>query len=468
MSDTEKKDQKEEHLDLREGEEEFLLEADSENQSYQQPIKKSLNIVFIGHVDAGKSTISGHLMYLTGQVDQRTLDKYEREAKTKNRESWKYAWVIDVNEEEREKGKTVECGQAYFETKSKRFVILDAPGHSGFVSHMIGGASQADIGVLVVSARRGEFETGFDKGGQTREHAILAKTAGVRQLVVFINKMDEETVAWDEERYKEIKKKITPFLKGVGFNPKTDLYFLPGSGLTGKGLTDRIPEEECSWYQGKCLLETLEDMPPPARLLDSPVRLPITDRYKEKGVVIHGKLESGVIKTNDKLTIMPSRKTAEITNISIDNNTIETAQPGDNLRLRVKGVDEGDVNIGFVLCDREKPVPAVKSFVAQVKLLDYKSIICPGFKAIMHIHALQTECTFDSLLATLDRKTQKIDKKKPRCVKSGDTVLVRIKTELPVCLETYKSFDRLGRFMIRDEGKTVGIGIISKLHEESK
>jgi signal recognition particle receptor subunit beta len=211
--------------------------------------KESVSIVFIGHVDAGKSTIGGHIMYLTGQVDKRTLEKYEREAKEKNRETWYLSWALDTNQEERDKGKTVEVGQALFETDRKRFTILDAPGHAGYVPNMIGGTVQADIGVLVISARRGEFETGFEKGGQTREHAMLAKTAGMRHLVILINKMDDPTVNWSIARFEECKTKLTPFLKKVGFNPKTDLHYIPVSGLTGANLKEKFTDPCVAWYK---------------------------------------------------------------------------------------------------------------------------------------------------------------------------------------------------------------------------
>ncbi|KHJ75312.1 elongation factor Tu GTP binding domain protein, partial [Oesophagostomum dentatum] len=201
--------------------------------------KEHVNMVFIGHVDAGKSTIGGQLMYLTGMVDKRTLEKYEREAKEKGRESWYLSWCMDTNEEEREKGKTVECGRAYFETEKKHFTILDAPGHKSFVPNMISGATQADLAVLVISARKGEFETGFDRGGQTREHAMLVKTAGVRHLVILVNKMDDPTVKWDEARFNEIQGKLTPYLRKCGFNPKTDMTYIPVSGLTGAFIKER-------------------------------------------------------------------------------------------------------------------------------------------------------------------------------------------------------------------------------------
>uniref|UniRef100_A0A915C5W8 Tr-type G domain-containing protein n=1 Tax=Parascaris univalens TaxID=6257 RepID=A0A915C5W8_PARUN len=210
--------------------------------------KEHVNIVFIGHVDAGKSTIGGQLMYLTGMVDKRTLEKYEKEAKDKGRESWYLSWALDTNDEEREKGKTVECGRAFFETEKKHFTILDAPGHKSFVPNMISGATQADLAVLVISARKGEFETGFDRGGQTREHAMLVKTAGVRHMIVLVNKMDDPTVNWDEERFKEIQNKLTPYLRKCGYNPKSDIFYIPVSGLTGAFLKDRPSAEFGSWY----------------------------------------------------------------------------------------------------------------------------------------------------------------------------------------------------------------------------
>ena len=202
--------------------------------------KEHVNIVFIGHVDAGKSTIGGQLMYLTNMVDKRTLEKYEKEAKDKNRETWYLSWCMDTNQEERDKGKTVEVGRAYFETEKKHFTILDAPGHKSYVPNMIGGASQADLAVLVISARKGEFETGFERGGQTREHAMLVKTAGVKHLVILINKMDDPTVKWSKERYDYCKDQLTPYLKRVGFNPAKDIHFLPCSGLNGSGIKNPV------------------------------------------------------------------------------------------------------------------------------------------------------------------------------------------------------------------------------------
>ena len=241
--------------------------------------REHLNIVFIGHVDAGKSTTCGNLLVLTGSVDERTIAKYEREAKEKNRESWYLAYVMDTNEEERAKGKTVEVGRAHFATAAKRYTILDAPGHKNYVPNMVVGAAQADVGVLIVSARKGEFEAGFEKGGQTREHAMLAKTLGVQTLVVAINKMDDPTINWDKARYDEIETKISPFLKAqCGYNLKRDVVFMPVSGLVGHNLIERVSAEICPWADGPSLMQLLDSMKPMHRDPNAPLRLPIVDR----------------------------------------------------------------------------------------------------------------------------------------------------------------------------------------------
>lgn len=246
-------------------------------------------------------------MSLTGMVDKRTLEKYEREAREKSRESWYLSWALDTNQEERDKGKTVEVGRAFFETDRKHFTILDAPGHKSFVPNMIGGAAQADLAVLVISARKGEFETGFDRGGQTREHAMLAKTAGVKHLVVLVNKMDDPTVNWDQGRYNECKDKILPYLKKLGFNPAKDLTFMPCSGLSGYGLKDQVPETLCPWYRGPAFIPFIDELPSLNRKSDGPFIMPIVDKYKDMGTVVMGKVESGSARKGQNLLVMPNR-----------------------------------------------------------------------------------------------------------------------------------------------------------------
>ncbi|XP_076331683.1 eukaryotic peptide chain release factor GTP-binding subunit ERF3A-like isoform X2 [Tachypleus tridentatus] len=358
----------------------------------QQRIRKEhVNIVFIGHVDAGKSTIGGQLLYLTGMVDKRTLEKYEREAKEKNRESWYLSWALDTNQEERDKGKTVEVGRAYFETEHKRFTLLDAPGHRSFVPNMIGGACQADLAVLVISARKGEFETGFERGGQTREHAMLAKTAGVKHLVILVNKMDDPTVEWAEDRFNECKEKLVPYLKKCGFNPKTDIYFIPCSGLTGAFLKDVLDEKLCPWYRGPSLLQYIENLPPLNRSVEGPFIMPVVDKYKDMGTVVLGKIESGAVKRGQQLILMPIRKLVEVLTLWMDEDEVNMVTSGDSVKIKLKGVEEEEVQSGFVLCDADNACTVGKIFDAQVVILEHKSIICPGYTAVLHLHATVEE-----------------------------------------------------------------------------
>uniref|UniRef100_A0A674CRH9 G1 to S phase transition 1 n=1 Tax=Salmo trutta TaxID=8032 RepID=A0A674CRH9_SALTR len=428
------------------------------------PKKEHVNVVFIGHVDAGKSTIGGQIMYLTGMVEKRTLEKYEREAKEKNRETWYLSWALDTNQEERDKGKTVEVGRAYFETEKKHFTILDAPGHKSFVPNMIGGASQADLAVLVISARKGEFETGFEKGGQTREHAMLAKTAGVKHLIILVNKMDDPTVNWSLERYEECKEKLVPFLKKVGFNPKKDIYFMPCSGLTGANLKD--PIEECTWYMGLPFIPHLDSLPSFNRITDGPVRLPIVDKYKDMGTVILGKLESGSIAKAQQLVMMPNRHTVEVLSLLSDEVETDEAVPGENLKLRLKGIEEEEILPGFILCNAENLCHSGRTFDAQIVIIEHKSIICPGYNAVLHIHTCIEEVQITALICLVDKKTGEKSKTRPRFVKQDQVCIARLRCAGTICLETFKDFPQMGRFTLRDEGKTIAIGKVLKLVPE--
>jgi peptide chain release factor subunit 3 len=422
-----------------------------------------LNIVFIGHVDAGKSTIGGHIMFLTGMVDKRTLEKYEREAKEKNRESWYLSWALDTNIEERDKGKTVEVGRAYFETENKHFTILDAPGHKSFVPNMIGGASQADVAVLVISARKGEFETGFERGGQTREHAMLVKTAGVRHLIVVVNKMDDPTVEWDEGRYNEIKDKLTPYLRKCGFNPKTDIFYIPVSGLTGYNLKETQPNI-CSWYDGPSLIGYLDNLPTVSRMNEGPVRLPIVDRYKDMGTIVLGKVESGVISKNQSLIMMPNRLTVEVMQLFSDDEETDQVHPGENVKIKLKNIEEEDVSPGFILCSPDSLCHTAKVFDAQVVVLEHKSIICAGYSAVMHLHTSAEEVVIKALLCLVDKKTNEKSTTRPRFIKQDQIAIVRLEVlGGMICLEPFKDFPQMGRFTLRDEGKTIGIGKVLKV-----
>ncbi|XP_055595652.1 eukaryotic peptide chain release factor GTP-binding subunit ERF3A isoform X2 [Uranotaenia lowii] len=427
--------------------------------------KEHVNVVFIGHVDAGKSTIGGQIMSLTGMVDKRTLEKYEREAREKSRESWYLSWALDTNQEERDKGKTVEVGRAYFETEKKHFTILDAPGHKSFVPNMIGGAAQADLAVLVISARKGEFETGFDRGGQTREHAMLAKTAGVKHLVVLVNKMDDPTVNWDLDRYNECKDKILPYLKKLGFNPAKDLTFMPVSGLTGMGLREQIDESICPWYRGSAFIPFIDELPSLNRKTDGPFIMPIVDKYKDMGTVLMGKVESGLAKKGTNLLVMPNRTQVSVDQLWSDDEEVTAVGPGENVKIKVKGIEEEDVSPGFVLCDASNPIKTGKVFDAQVVILEHKSIICAGYSAVMHIHCAAEEVTVKALICLVDKKTGEKSKTRPRFVKQDQVAIMRIECSGMICLEQFKLFPQMGRFTLRDENKTIAIGKVLKVIE---
>ncbi|XP_072394527.1 eukaryotic peptide chain release factor GTP-binding subunit ERF3A [Diabrotica undecimpunctata] len=427
--------------------------------------KEHVNVVFIGHVDAGKSTIGGQIMALTGMVDKRTLEKYEREAREKSRESWYLSWALDTNQEERDKGKTVEVGRAFFETEKKHFTILDAPGHKSFVPNMIGGAAQADLAVLVISARKGEFETGFDRGGQTREHAMLAKTAGVKYLVVLVNKMDDPTVNWDEARYNECKDKILPYLKKLGFILNKDLYFLPCSGQTGQGLKEKVDESICTWYRGEAFIPFIDSLPSLCRKADGPFIMPIVDKYKDMGTVLMGKVESGECKKGQTMLIMPNRTPVTVDMLLSDDDEVSRVVPGENVKIKVKGIEEEDVSPGFVLCDSVNPIHTGRIFDAQLVILEHRSIICAGYSAVMHIHCAAEEVTVKALICLVDKKTGEKSKTRPRFVKQDQVAIMRIECAGVICLEPFKSMPQMGRFTLRDENRTIAIGKVLKLVE---
>ncbi|KAG8862262.1 translation termination factor GTPase eRF3 [Tulasnella sp. 330] len=430
--------------------------------------KQHLNIVFVGHVDAGKSTMGGQILLLTDMVDKRTMEKYEREAKEAGRESWYLSWALDSTAQERAKGKTVEVGRGFFETKARRYTILDAPGHKTFVPSMISGAAQADVAMLVISARKGEFETGFEKGGQTREHIMLVKTVGVQRLVVVINKMDDSTVEWSKERYDEIKDKLTPFVRGAGFNLKTDVNFIPVSAYTGVNMKDRADKKYMPWYDGPSLLELLDTLPMVDRKTTGPVMMPISEKYKDMGTVVVGKIESGRLRKGDQLTMMPNKVSVEVTGITDETEEeVPVALCGDNVRVRLRGIDDEDISPGFVLTSPGKPVRAVRQFEAQLAILDHKNIICAGYGAVMHVHTASEEVQLLELLHYFDKKTGRKSKKPPQFAKKGQKIIALIEAAGLVCVEKFNDYPQLGRFTLRDEGKTIAIGKITKLIEQS-
>lgn len=417
--------------------------------------KEHVNIIFIGHVDAGKSTLGGSILYATGMVDDRTLDKYKREAKELGRETWYLSWALDLTKEERSKGKTVEVGRGFFETEKRRYSILDAPGHKTYVSNMIGGAAQADVGILVISSRKGEYEAGFEKGGQSREHAMLAKTQGVNKLVVVINKMDDPTVNWSEERYKECCGKLGQFLKGTGYNLKTDVFFMPIAAQQLIGIKDRIPEGVCSFYDGPSLLEYLDDMSTMERKLNAPFMMPVAAKYRDMGTMIEGKVEAGVIKKGMSLIMMPNKDKVDISAVYTETEEeVGIAQSGDQVRVRLRGLEEEDILPGFVLCSPKRLVHTVTEFEAQIRILDLKSILSAGFNCVCHVHTAIEEVTFSALLHKLQKGTGRKSKVPPSHAKRGDSIIARLQViggAGSICVERFEDYPQMGRFTLRDQ-----------------
>ena len=417
--------------------------------------KEHVNIIFIGHVDAGKSTLGGSILWSTGMVDERTMEKYKKEAKDLGRESWYLSWVMDLTKEERSKGKTVEVGRGFFETDKRRYSILDAPGHKTYVPNMIGGASQADVGILVISARKGEYETGFERGGQTREHAMLAKTQGVNKLIVVINKMDDPTVEWSQERYQECSTKLSQFLKGTGYNLKTDVYFMPVAAQQSMNIKDRLPKGVAPWWTGPSLLEYLDDMKALERKVNAPFMMPVNAKYRDMGTMVDGKIEAGVVKKGMSLIMMPRKQPVEAAAFyGEQEDEVQFLQCGDQVRMRLKGIEEEDILPGFVLCSPKRLVHCVAEFEAQIRILELKSILTSGFNCVMHVHSAIEEVTFAALLHKLQKGTNRKSKMPPTHAKKGDSIIARMQViggAGSVCVERFEDYPQMGRFTLRDQ-----------------
>jgi peptide chain release factor subunit 3 len=451
---------------LRNAEEVAAAQTADVDQSVLEEMygKEHVNIIFIGHVDAGKSTLGGQVLIQTGMVDERTLEKYKRDAKDAGRETWYISWVLDLNKEERAKGKTVEVGRGFFETDKRRYTILDAPGHKTYVPNMLSGAAQADVAILVISARKGEFETGFEKGGQTQEHAMLIKTTGAKELVVVVNKMDDTTVEWSKERYDEIVGKLKPYLKKrIGL----DSTFMPISAQTGLNVKDRIPSTTADWYKGPSLLEFLDGMAKIQRNLNAPFMMPVGAKYRDMGTMIEGRIEAGVVQKTSTLVMMPNREEIGIAALYGETeDEVPHATCGDQVRMRLRGIEEEDIMPGFVLCSPKRLVHCVKEFEAQINIVELKSILSAGFNCVIHVHAATEEVTFASLLHKLEPRTGRKSKKPPPFAAKGQNIIARLQVTSgggKICVERFEDYPQLGRFTLRDQGQTIAVGKITKL-----
>ena len=424
--------------------------------------KPHLNLVVIGHVDHGKSTTVGHLFSLTGAIDARTAKTYEEEAKKLGKETFKFAWVLDRLKEERERGLTIDVAYLKFETPKYFFTIIDAPGHRDFIKNMITGASQSDAAILLISAKRGEFEAGIGPGGQTREHAFLAYTLGVSQMVVAINKMDDASVDWKQERYDEIKNEISRMLKMSGFNPEK-IRFVPTSGWTGDNLAQK--SEKMPWYKGPTLFEALDEMTVPPKPIKKPLRLPIQDIYTITGIgsVPVGRVETGVLKEGDTLVFMPSNVQGQVKSIETHHVKVPQALPGDNIGFNVRGISKKDVHRGDVAGHPDNPPTVAKEFIGQIIIIHHPTAIAAGYSPVLHSNTGQISCRFKELIAKLDPRTGQTIEENPAFLKTGDGAIVRFEPIQPISVETYAEFPELGRFAIRDMGTTVAAGVIKEI-----
>jgi elongation factor 1-alpha len=429
--------------------------------------KPHINLVVIGHVDSGKSTTTGHLIYKCGGIDKRTIEKYEKESQDMGKASFKYAWVLDKLKAERERGITIDIALWKFETPKYYFTIIDAPGHRDFIKNMITGTSQADAAMLVVAAGKGEFEAGISENGQTREHALLAYTLGVKQMLVLVNKMDDKTVNWSQERYEEIKKEVSSYLAKVGYKPET-IPFVPISGWLGDNMLEKSPN--LPWYKGPTLIEALDSLTEPKRPVDRPLRIPIQDVYKIGGIgtVPVGRVETGTLVPGQSVTIAPVQLTTEVKSIEMHHEQLQQALPGDNIGFNVKGLSVKDLRRGYVVGDSKNDPPyGCSDFTAQVIIMNHPGQIHAGYSPVLDCHTAHIACKFAELLSKIDRRTGKETEANPKFIKKGDSALVKLVPSKPMCVEAFSDYAPLGRFAVRDMRQTVAVGVIKSVTKKT-
>lgn len=430
------------------------------------PEKIHLNMVVVGHVDHGKSTCMGHILYLTGAVSDREIQAYAQESEKLGRgDTFKFAWIMDKLKEERERGLTIDLAYWKFETDKFFFTIIDAPGHRDFIKNMITGASQADCALLVVSAKKGEFEVGISPGGQTREHAFLLRTLGVNQLVVTINKMDDPSVNWSEERFEECRKEVESLLKVIGFRVDK-IPIIPMSAWTGDNLLK--PSEKMAWWKGPTLLQALDTFEVPPKPVDKPLRVPVQDVYTITGVgtVPVGRVETGILKEGDTIVFMPPGVAGEVKSIETHHQRIPKAEPGDNIGFNVRGISKTDIRRGDVAGHPGSPPTVVKEFIGQIIVIFHPTSIAQGYMPVLHAHTAQMAVKFSELMQKINPRTGEVIEQSPSFLKTGDSAVVRFEPARPIVLESYAELPQLGRFAIRDMGTTIAAGVVKEITQK--
>ena len=423
--------------------------------------KSHLNLIITGHIDNGKSTTMGHFLMDLGVVDERTIAAHAKESEeTGKGDTFKYAWVMDNIKDERARGITIDLAFKKFETPKYFFTLIDAPGHRDFVKNMITGASEADCAVLVLSAKEGETDTAIAPGGQAREHAFLLKTLGVAQIIVAVNKMD--SADYKEDAYKAVVEKGRELVKQCGYKPD-NVPFIPVSGWKGDNLVKK--SENLSWYSGKTLLEAFDDFTVPDKPTGKPLRLPVQDVYSITGVgtVPVGRVETGSMKPNDKIIVMPSGATGEIKSIETHHQEMPSASAGDNIGFNLRGIEKKDIKRGDVLGHPDNPPTVAAEFKAQIIVIHHPTALAPGYTPVMHCHTAQVAATITAFESKIDPATGGTSEENPKFLKVGDAAIVTIKPVRPTCIETFKEFPEMGRFALRDMGATIAAGVVKEI-----
>lgn len=411
--------------------------------------KVHMNLVTIGHVDHGKSTTVGRLLYDTGNVTEEQMRKLKEKAKELKKETFEFAFVMDSLKEEQQRGVTIDVAHKRFDTNKYYFTVIDAPGHRDFVKNMITGAAQADAAIVVCSAKDGPQ-------AQTKEHIYLSKILGVDQIIVSLNKMDE--VKYDEKRFNEVKEEVSKILKSIGYDP-SKIQFVAASAFQGDNIAKK--SANMPWYKGPTLVEALDALNPPSLATDKPLRMPVQDVYSITGIgtVPVGRIETGTLKKGSKVVFAPSGAVGEVKSIEMHHEDVNEAPAGANVGVNIRGVDKGQIKRGDVLCDPSNVASAAKSFKAQIIVLNHPNVITKGYTPVFHCHTAQVACRIESIEKKIDPKTGATLAENPDFIKTGDAAIVKVVPTKPLVLEDNKTFPELARFAIRDMGQTVAAGV---------
>lgn len=460
--------------------ENFNKQARQISDEYRELVRSSrpsINLVVVGHVDAGKSTLVGHLLYKLGQISGKQMHRMEVDSQRSGKASFKYAWAMDETAEERARGVTIDIALTKFQTSTKDVVLLDAPGHVDFIPAVISGAAQADSALLVIDATRGEFETGFNAGGQTREHTFLVRSLGVKSIIVVVNKMDN--VNWSWARFSDIVDQLKPFLKQAGFNLKTDVQFVVCSGLTGENIVDKridkVKKESChpqlegdggNWDTIPSLIEAVDKIKEPERMVDKPTRVCIADVFKgmSSGVFLGGKVVSGRIESKQKLILLPPSETCEIKQVEVRDTKESRAFAGNIVTAVAVGIDINKFYRGCMLCDPIFPCKVTNRFQARIIMFQNSDVVLlKGTPIEVHINGAHESGEIRRLISLLNKNTGELIQNKPRCIVRNASAIIQLKLAQVVCCELYEDNKDLGRFMMRSYGKTIAAGLITKI-----